>query len=628
MKLLTTVIIFAWSACSTNAQVVFNKLFPDTHNTFCNAIVKMDSSFIVCSSDDGNFRGVKLHKFDEIFNKIDSLLIVPEQLSIYEGGKTPMVINDKEQLVLLTTDFNHSNDSNNITITCLNEYLDTVWFANYLKDTMDIAAFEIIKTIDKGYAVCGAVFSNTTDYNVFLLKTDSLGNQEWVKYYGYANTDGATCLIQTPDSGFMLAGDSRKYDMYRSDWYIIRSDSLGNQVWDWIIQNPGFDDGYINDLIQTQDGNFIAVGGKTYGSDYVDNFSYSRLLKFDINKNVIKDTLYLEPYYNYNNEEYPYFSKFTKIVEMDNGNLLTINMTADLPEQYRFFPKLYELSPNGEVLKKRPFHSIVIGTEGYPMVAWNDCFLDLLVEPNGIILVGFSINPGINEIYPASQNIWLVKTDEDYCDNFGSCDTTFHVQFLNLPDTVKIGTDYNLQFRLFGDRQEYLYNICLYFRTSQHTTILRVEYPFVAIDSICSYLINYDSLVAANVGEPLDSVYVAYSTYYSSSVQGYFDYSCPWYSYKIIFSNTYDVEEISEPNISFKAFPNPVNDILQIEYISLTGSGSINIYDLQGRKLITIPIKDKMGFEQVDVSSLPTGTYIVTDGELGSKNSIKVNVQH
>ena len=561
-----------------------------------------------------------MHKFDEAFNKIDSLIITPSEYEIYEGAHYPIIANNNN-LIISTSNYNYNTDSFFISLTCLDKYLDTLWTKNYLNDTFIKSAYTVIKTFDNGFAISGATYTETNDIDAYLIKTDSLGNKEWERFYGYSNSDGAFCMIQTPDSGFMLAGDSRKYDMYRSDWYIIRIDSLGNQVWDWIIQNPGFDDGYINDLIQTQDGNFIAVGGKTYGSDYVDNFSYSRLLKFDDEKNTIIDTLYLEPYYNDDSPEYLFESMFLKIKEIENGNLLVINMTSDLPERFSSFPKLYELSKNGILLKKRSFHSVTIGIPYY------DCLLDLVIEPEGVIMCGFSSHSGIYNPHPATQNIWIVKTNLDYCDNWGSCDTTYHVEFLNLPDTINRSNEFDLQMQLFGNRAEFLYNVNLKVRTTD-SLIHTVQFANIELSTICHYIIDYDSLVAFNNGIAIDSVFVSYSTNYSDSVSGYSDYSCPWYTNKIVFTDTYNVNELSIPNLTLKVYPNPVNDILQIEYISLTGSGTINIYDLQGRKQISIPIKDKMGFEQVDVSSLPTGTYIVTDGELGSKNSIKMNVQH
>ena len=66
-------------------------------------------------------------------------------------------------------------------------------------------------------------------------------------------------------------------------------------------------------------------------------------------------------------------------------------------------------------------------------------------------------------------------------------------------------------------------------------------------------------------------------------------------------------------------YPNPVKDILTVEYALLTSTNinSISIYDIKGKLLISIPVKEQIGIEKINVSSLNKGNYIISFGNKG-----------
>ncbi|MDX1350256.1 MAG: T9SS type A sorting domain-containing protein, partial [Putridiphycobacter sp.] len=65
----------------------------------------------------------------------------------------------------------------------------------------------------------------------------------------------------------------------------------------------------------------------------------------------------------------------------------------------------------------------------------------------------------------------------------------------------------------------------------------------------------------------------------------------------------------------FKIFPNPTHDILTIS-LSYLNNKEIRIYNMSGQLMSALQISDdqQVAF-QIDVSSYPAGTYIVSDGE-------------
>ena len=77
------------------------------------------------------------------------------------------------------------------------------------------------------------------------------------------------------------------------------------------------------------------------------------------------------------------------------------------------------------------------------------------------------------------------------------------------------------------------------------------------------------------------------------------------------FANTQDLIEV---------YPNPVDDILTVEYIMFNGmsANTIGIYDINGRLLITQNITKTMDVLDINVSQLSTGTYIIGFGKDGT----------
>ncbi len=78
---------------------------------------------------------------------------------------------------------------------------------------------------------------------------------------------------------------------------------------------------------------------------------------------------------------------------------------------------------------------------------------------------------------------------------------------------------------------------------------------------------------------------------------------------------------------SIYIYPNPVNDVLHVEYFSLKEQGTLEIFDLKGALVGTQTYGNALGYLDIPTSHLPKGTYILTlDGQ--SSQSVKFVVTH
>ena len=129
----------------------------------------------------------------------------------------------------------------------------------------------IVQTSDGGYMAVGDMNStdgdfsaNHGEYDGWIIKLDSNGNKLWLKCFGGTSTDLLRSIIQTSDGGYIAGGYTRSVDgdisgsRYSLDGWIIKLDSNGNKLWSKCFGGNGND--YLNSIIQTADGGYIAAG--------------------------------------------------------------------------------------------------------------------------------------------------------------------------------------------------------------------------------------------------------------------------------------------------------------------------------------------------------------------------------
>jgi predicted secreted protein len=110
------------------------------------------------------------------------------------------------------------------------------------------------------------------------VKTDSNGTEAWNKTFGGTDYDWAKSVQQTKDDYFILAGGTESYGDGRQDVWLLKTDSNGNEQWNKTFGRGGFESSM--SVQQTEDGGYILAGDTTsYGSGSNDFW----LLKIDCN---------------------------------------------------------------------------------------------------------------------------------------------------------------------------------------------------------------------------------------------------------------------------------------------------------------------------------------------------------
>lgn len=148
-------------------------------------------------------------------------------------------------------------------------------------------ALEGVTPTSDGYLMIGSTQSgdgdvaplhgSTNDRDVWVVKTDLLGEIVWQKTYGGTQQDFGNHIAVTPDGGFVMAGRtySNNGDAAGPGWggldaWIVKADADGNIQWQKRYGSGGPDAAY--HVTPTSDGGYIFAGYSGENSGQVTNF--------------------------------------------------------------------------------------------------------------------------------------------------------------------------------------------------------------------------------------------------------------------------------------------------------------------------------------------------------------------
>jgi hypothetical protein len=135
---------------------------------------------------------------------------------------------------------------------------DTLWTRAYGMEWHD-RGYYIEQTSDAGYIIIGSRWipgQEERSSDVWLLKTDSLGDTIWTRTYGGSQDwrhEEGFFVTQTIDGGYIFA-----YGIMDKGYSLVKTDSTGNIAWQKFYSKLG-----IGSLQETSDGGYIITGSKS-----------------------------------------------------------------------------------------------------------------------------------------------------------------------------------------------------------------------------------------------------------------------------------------------------------------------------------------------------------------------------
>ncbi|MBK8875495.1 MAG: T9SS type A sorting domain-containing protein [Bacteroidetes bacterium] len=279
----------------------------------------------------------------------------------------------------------------------------------------------IAQTSDGGFILGGYSSSNISgdktensnglkDY--WIVKTDSLGNIQWQNTIGGSGEDLLQSVIQTSDGGYILggksssniSGDKTENFIGTFDYWIVKTDSLG--IIEWQNTIGGNESDQLNSLAQTSDGGYILAGN-----------SWS-----DISGDKTENTNGINDYWIVKTDSLGAIQWQKTIGGSDSEDLNSIAQTADggyiLGGSSRS-----NISGDKTENRNGPVDYWIVKTNSLGVIQWENTIggsgfeeLRSLAQTadGGYILGGFSnsnISVDKTENSHGSEDYWIVKTD-------------------------------------------------------------------------------------------------------------------------------------------------------------------------------------------------------------------------
>ncbi len=333
-----------------------------------------------------------------------SIVISPDQNTIYSCG------------VVFYSDLNVSSDY----FTIVDFNLDTVSFFEYNLDTTTKRVFSLCNTNDNCVVLAGSVDSSynelvglpeTTYSKSYLCKLSTQGETIWAKSYSFADaSDGCWSTFFnvecTYDKGYIVTGITSDFGNSRN--LILKTDSLGNQQWVRFYGNFNYDNPAFSDIIATQDSCFLVCGSYTYGETFGGLYPYDGwLVKVDINGNTKWEKKYRDYVLNNTDWRDTINCKIIAITELNDNGFAGIAMGKSnqcLSEEF----SIYRFDSIGNLLWKKLFTEFPECTIAYHP--------NTIIQTDDF---GFAIGGHIDHYewnsstssWDYSQRLFLIKTD-------------------------------------------------------------------------------------------------------------------------------------------------------------------------------------------------------------------------
>ena len=161
--------------------------------------------------------------------------------------------------------------------------VDTAWTKTFGGNSNDIG-YSVQQTTDGGYIITGYT-SSSGNIDIWLIKTDSNGDSLWTKTFGGSGDDLGQSVQQTTDGGYIITGYTTSFGNGYYDVWLIKTDSNGDEEWNQTFGGGGSDSGH--SVQQTTDGGYIITG-------YTDSFGNGGgdiwLIKTDSEGNTVPES--------------------------------------------------------------------------------------------------------------------------------------------------------------------------------------------------------------------------------------------------------------------------------------------------------------------------------------------------
>ncbi len=518
-------------------------------------------------------------------------------------------------------------------------------------------AGQSVNALNNGYVVgAHSVIGNPYDIDVYIVKTDSLGNTIWQTKIldSLSNNNIFTSVVG--NENYFFAGEIGDFVNSRANGFMLKLDTMGTILWQKVMGDTSLSFSIYN-MIISSDGNLVMAG---WIEDTTTLFWQGHLFKADTSGNIIWERTY-PGIYN---------SAITAVIELTNGNFALIGRTEFVLGSGKVWFLLVDSA--GNLISTQ---SYFVGTPSTINDFQIANTIDISID-SGFIIGGHGGAGGglyrglIIKINSIGQVDWfkMLSANPDGSGNLWTSDVT---RIKQLPDSSFILTGFLrtggiqpfkmilIKFDFYGNElwrrsfnsvngyDSYGYDLdltndggfiltgraedstdadvylvktnCLGFTNAPQANFSTIWngndatfYNLSLRADTCIYYFGDGDSVIVHLTDTIPVVHIyagsgPYQPYLLAFACGETDTL-----YQTIYSGLDDSKSLIEK--SFSIFPNPANDKLTISIILPTSIKNVNLLfsDLTGRPIATRKLNENIKEQEIDISFLNAGSYMVS----------------
>ncbi len=487
-------------------------------------------------------------------------------------------------------------------------------------------AHSIQKTSDGGYVVAGETTSyGAGDKDIFVLKIDVNGIEQWTKTYGstFADDGFSITIKQTNDSGFVISGSTNGFGAGSyDDSYIIKINNTGIIQWEKRIPGSSWD--RFRGFTELANGDILLTGSAaTYSAGNMD----AHVVKISSN-GVLMWIKNLGTAYREHSQS---------IIELSGGNHILSGNTniTNNSSTNRANPFLIKTSNNGTVIWGKEYNLTTFFTDINETILLNDgnllnvgetrasdagnhdIFL-LKTDTNGTVIwskkyggTGNDIGVNIRE----KTNGELVISA--FTNSYGNANQLLLINTDNLGNVIwskTYGGSSNDELDWWGKPMELLTTNEIIIAGGTLSFGAGNEDVYVVKTNECgeSYCNEQTVTLTTSSLSPTDSSFNVLTTSGGALSNTNSIVNTISFAENVLCdSNLVSVNILSDLNTSLNVYPNPAFNLLNVKMDKEFEIQHIELYSITGQKVNAKSIEKTDDFIQIDISNLSEGLYFL-----------------
>ena len=254
-------LVFIWGLLFNSgimAQITFERTYSGSDSYMGNSVQQtLDEGYIIAGTKESSAKGEKDVYLLKTDLNGDTLWTRSYGGEGDQKGKSVQQTSDGGYII---AGYTGGSFSSSVYLIKTDSSGDTLWTQTYGEVMMLLyRGLSVKQTSDGGFIISGTLFYYTNyTSDLCLIKTDASGEMLWTQIYGNdADSESGNSVEQTTDGGYVVGG-TKKYADNTSDMYLVKTNAIGDTLWTRTYSNSSGDFG--NCVEQSSDGGYIIVG--------------------------------------------------------------------------------------------------------------------------------------------------------------------------------------------------------------------------------------------------------------------------------------------------------------------------------------------------------------------------------